>query len=198
MIQPLMGRLKLRAAAAGRQAMAGLRAGGRGVAFVLRRGAEVLLALVVLFEEWGWRPLANLLARLGRWRPWAMLESAIMDLPPYLALVVFALPTALFFPLKLLAVYFIAKGQAMLATGVFVLAKMLGTALVARIFQLTQPALMRIAWFARGYNLFVPWKDALFATIRQTWAWRYGRVMKARVRKAVAAMWARVKPRPAP
>jgi hypothetical protein len=161
---------------------------------VLRRGAEVLLALIVLFEEWGWRPLANLLARLGRWRPWAMLESAIADLPPYLALIVFALPTALFFPLKLLAFYFIAKGQAILATAVFALAKVLGTALVARIFQLTQPALMRIAWFAWAYNLFVPWKDALFAKIRATWAWRYGRIVKARVKKAAAAAWARAKP----
>jgi len=193
-MQSILDRLRQRAAAAGRRAMAGLRACGRGAALVLRRSAGVLLALIVLFEEWGWRPLADLLARLGRWRPWGIVESTIADLPPYAALVVFALPTALFFPLKLLALYFIAKGQAMLATGVFVLAKVLGTALVARIFQLTQPALMRIAWFAWGYDLFVPWKDALFARIRQTWAWRYGRVVKGRVKKSAAAAWARAKP----
>jgi len=176
----------------------GLRAAGRALLLALRRGLEIALALIVLFEEWGWRPLADLLARLGRWQPLAMVERAIERLPPYAALVVFALPTALFFPLKLLAFYLIAKGQAALATGVFALAKVLGTALVARIFQLTQPALMRIAWFAWGYNLFVPWKDALFARIRETWAWRYGRVLKARVKKAAGAAWLRLKLRFAP
>ena len=99
-----------------------------------------------------------------------------------------------FFPLKLLAFYLIAKGQAVLAAIVFALAKVFGTALVARIFQLTQPALMRIAWFAWGYNLFVPWRDAVFAKIRATWAWRYGRIVKARVKKAAAAAWVRLKP----
>ena len=126
------------------------------------------------------------------------MERTIADLPPHAALAVFALPTALFFPLKLLAFYLIAKGQAAVATGVFALAKVLGTALVARIFQLTRPALMRISWFAWGYNLFVPWKDALFARIRETWAWRYGRILKARVKKAAAAAWIRLKLRFAP
>ena len=193
-MQAFLDKVRTSAAIAARRLAGWVRACGRGLALVLRRGAEVLLALIVLFEEWGWRPLASLLARLGRWRPWAMVESAIADLPPYAALGVFALPTALFFPLKLLAFYFIAKGQAMLATGVFMLAKVLGTALVARIFQLTQPALMRIAWFAWSYDLFVPWKDALFARIRETWAWRYGRVVKVRVKKAAAAAWERAKP----
>lgn len=193
-MQRFLRRLRVRAAIAVRNASPWLYAAWRALAFVLRRGVEVLLALIVLFEEWGWRPLADLLARLGRWRPWAMMEGAIASLPPYAALAVFALPTALFFPLKLLALYLIAKGQAVLAAVLFALAKVFGTALLARIFQLTQPALMRIAWFAWGYNLFVPWRDALFAKIRATWAWRYGRIVKARAKKAAVAAWARAKP----
>lgn len=170
-----------------------VRAALRVVAFLLRRAVEVLLALIVLFEEWGWRPLAALLASLARWRLLARAEAIIAELPPYLALVAFALPTALFFPLKVLALYFIAKGQAVMATGVFVLAKVFGTALLARIFQLTQPALMRIGWFAAAYNRFVPWKDAAFAAIRQTWAWRYGRIVKARVKRVVVPVWLEAK-----
>ena len=38
---------------------------------------------------------------------------------------------------------------------------MVATALIARLFLLTQPALMQIGWFARGYDLVMPWKDAL-------------------------------------
>ena len=167
----------------------------RTILLVLRRSVGVVLALIVLFEEWGWRPLADGLARLGRWRLWAKAEFLIAALPPYAALAVFALPTALLLPLKLVALYLIAKGQAVAAGALFVAAKVVGTALVARIFQLTQPALMRIGWFAWGYGYFVPWKDAIFAAIRSTWAWRYGRIVKARVKKVAEPAWRDAKTR---
>lgn len=197
-MHPSLESLKRQMAAGAQWLMAGLRGAARGALIALRRTLEVLLALIVLFEEWGWRPLARMLARLAEWRPWARVESAIAGLPPYAALIVFALPTALFFPLKLVAFYLIANGQAAMATAVFALAKVLGTALFARMFQLTQPALMRIPWFAWSYNLFVPWKEALHARIRETWAWRTGRILKARVKKAAGAAWMRLKLRFAP
>jgi hypothetical protein len=172
-----------------------LMACGRAALLVLRRAIGLLLALIVLFEEWGWRPLAAALAKLARWRLWARAEALVADLPPYLALCVFALPTALLFPLKLLALFLIAKGQAVAAALLFAAAKVVGTALVARIFQLTQPALMRIPWFAWAYARFMPWKEAVFAAIRQTWAWRYGRVLKARVKKVAEPVWRDAKAR---
>lgn len=156
---------------------------------MLRRTVGVILALIVLFEEWGWRPLANALAKLARWQLWARAEALVSALPPYLALCVFALPTALLLPLKLLALYLIAKGQAIAAGALFLGAKVVGTALVARIFQLTQPALMRIPWFAWAYSRFIPWKEAVFAAIRSTWAWRYGRILKAKAKKVAEPMW---------
>jgi hypothetical protein len=168
---------------------------GRAVLLVLRRSIGLVLALVILFEEWGWRPLAAALAKLARWRLWARAEALVADLPPYLALCVFALPTALLFPLKLLALFLIAKGQAVAAGTLFVAAKVVGTALVARIFQLTQPALMRIPWFAWAYARFMPWKEAVFAAIRQTWAWRYGRILKARVKRIAEPAWRDAKTR---
>src|SRR5262245_5279747 len=87
---------------------------------VLARALEFLLALVIVFEEWGWRPLAELLGRLARWRPWAAIESVIIRLPPYAALVVFVLPSALLLPLKFLALFLLAKGQIFLAGLLFV------------------------------------------------------------------------------
>jgi hypothetical protein len=195
-MQPtFLDRLKALLAQAARRAAGAFRTGLRFLGMILRRVLEVLLALVVLFEEWGWRPLAALLARLGRWRPWAMLEGVIADLPPYLALGVFALPTLLFLPLKLAAFYLIAKGQAVAASALFIAAKVFGTALVARLFQLTQPALMRIPWFAWAYERFMPWKEAVFANIRATWAWRYGRIVKARVKRLAEPMWKAAKSR---
>lgn len=154
---------------------------------VLRTALQLVLALIIVFEEWGWRPLADLLGRLARWRPWAAVEAAIIRLPPYPALIVFTLPSALLLPLKFLALFLIARGQVVLAGLLFLLAKVVATALVARLFILTQPALMQIGWFAWGYERFTPWKEALLAYVRSSWAWRTGRVVKERIKRVVVA-----------
>jgi hypothetical protein len=154
---------------------------------VLARALEFLLAILIVFEEWGWRPLADLLGRLGRWRPWAAVESVIIRLPPYAALVVFVLPSALLLPLKFLALFLVAKGQIFLAGLLFIAAKVVATALVARLFMLTQPALMQIGWFASAHDTVMPWKDALVEQVHASWPWRMGRRWKERAKRLMAA-----------
>ena len=161
---------------------------------VLKRALEFLLALIIVFEEWGWRPLAELLGRFARWRPWAVLESFVVRLPPYAALVVFALPTLLLLPLKFVALLLIGNGQVVLATLLFIAAKVIATALVARLFLLTQPALMQIGWFAYSYDTVMPWKQALTDRVHASWAWRVGRVWKERAKRVGAAAWRRWRP----
>lgn len=155
---------------------------------------NVVAALVVLFEEWGWRPLAELFGVLARLRLVRRLEVVIAGLPPYAALLVFVAPSAILLPVKLIGLWLLAKGQALLAGGMLVGAKIVSTALVARIFTLTRPALMRISWFAWAYGRFVPWKERVFAEIRASWAWRYGRMVKSVVRHEARQAWARVRP----
>ena len=67
---------------------------------VLRRTAVALVALLLLFEEWGWEPLAALLARLGKLPAVAWLERRIASLPPYGALVTFFVPALMLLPVK--------------------------------------------------------------------------------------------------
>lgn len=154
---------------------------------LLAHGARLilltLLALIIVFEEWGWRPLAAALARLSRLKPIAWLEAHIQRLPPYGALVVFAMPSILVLPLKLIALYLITAGQEVAAALLFIGAKIVGTAIVARLFQLTEAQLLQIPWFAWAYGIVMPWKHALTDWIRASWAWRYGRVMKERLRR---------------
>ena len=170
----------------------------RGLWTVLRPMLRAILlgivALLIVLEEWGWRPLSQLLGRLALWRPWARLETAIARLPPYGALVVFTVPTLLLLPLKFLAVLLIAKGQFILAGLLFAAAKVGATALVARLFMLTQPALMQIGWFAWGYDTLMPWKDALVERVRASWVWRVSRVWKERAKRALSAAWRSVRP----
>src|SRR5262245_26354954 len=173
---------------------AALRAFWRLARPVLRWALQITLALLILLEEWGWQPLADLLGRLARWHPWARLETAIARLPPYAALVVFALPSALLLPLKFLALFLIAKGQLILAGLLFAAAKVGATALVARLFMLTRPALMQIGWFAWGYEAFIPWKHALEPYVRSSYVWRVARGWKAQAKRAAAAQWQRLRP----
>ncbi|MFT3730457.1 MAG: hypothetical protein QM780_03385 [Hyphomicrobium sp.] len=156
---------------------------------------NIIAALIILFEEWGWRPLSNLIGRLAAFAPIAALERLLARLPPYAALVALALPASLLFPLKLLAIWLLANEHFFSATLLFVGAKIASTALIARIFILVKPALMQIGWFAAAYNRFVPWKDALYAQIRASWAWRYGRIVKARVQGEIRKGWASLRPR---
>lgn len=177
---------------------------GTAARFVLRavrffrlaswRIVQVLFAIIVIFEEWGWRPLAEALSLLARLKPIAMLEAVIARLPPYPALAVFVLPSILLLPLKLVALWLIANGHVVMASALFIGAKLAGTAIVARLFMLTRPALMQLGWFARLYNFVMPWKEAITAQVRASWAWRYGRVVKARVKHAAKAAIARWRP----
>src|SRR5690606_32038790 len=137
----------------------------------------------IVFEEWGWRPLAAALAQLARLKPVAWIEAKIQLLPPYGALLVFGAPSLLILPLKLVAVYLIASGREVAATALFIGAKVVGTAIVARLFQLTEGQLLRIPWFARAYGALMPWKGALTAWVRASWPWRYGRLLKERARR---------------
>ena len=171
-----------------------LRQAWRLIRPVLRTTLQVLLALIIVFEEWGWRPLADLLGRLASWRPWAQVEDAIARLPPYAALLAFALPSLLLLPLKFFALFLIANGQFLGASVLFIAAKVFATALVARLFALTQPALMQIGWFAWTYDTVMPWKDALTEHVRASWPWRAARFWKERLRRLAAAQWRKLSP----
>ena len=156
---------------------------------------NVLTAIIVIFEEWGWRPLSNLLEELARYRVWARAELWIAGLPPYGAFVALAIPSAILFPAKLIGVYLLAIGQVVTATALLIAAKLASTALIARIFILSKPALMQIEWFSRAYNVFLPWQEAMFAWLRSSWAWRYGRVLKRQVKNFARRAWTLWRPR---
>jgi len=160
---------------------------------MLRRALKAVfhwsIALLILFEEWGWVPLANALARLGRLPVFRWFERSIRALPPYAALAVFFLPSLALLPVKIFALWLIGKGQAFLGVAVIVVAKIAGTAVVARLFMLTQPALMQLPWFASLYVRWTTWKEALIAQVRASAAWR----AIARAKAEMRAAWARLK-----
>ena len=138
--------------------------------------------MFLLFEEWGWEPLAAVFSALGRLPVWRQLERLIVRLPPWAALLAFGVPMLALIPIKLLAVYLLGQGHVATGLGIIVLAKLAGTAFAARLFQLTQPALMQIHWFASLYVSWKIWKDHKLRQVRSSLPWRWGRRLTQRVK----------------
>lgn len=150
---------------------------------LLRAIGTALLVPLLLFEEWGWEPLAALVGRLARLPLWARLEAWVRQLPPWAALLAFGVPMLALVPVKLLALALFGRGHVL--TGLLLLggAKLLGTAVLARLFQLVQPTLMRLGWFARWYPRWKAWKDAVLARVRESAPWRRVRAWRLGVRR---------------
>ncbi len=150
----------------------------------LLRGLWIgLIGLILIFEEWGWEPLARLLAWVGQLPGLRWLEARIRTLPPYGALAMFAMPILTLLPLKLLALYWLGHGHTALGIGVIVAAKLGGTAITARLFMLTQASLMHLAWFARWFGRWMVWKTRILAQVKGSALWRSAHALAQRVRQ---------------
>jgi hypothetical protein len=149
---------------------------------LLRALLLVLAALVLFIEEWGWRPLTAFVARLAKWPPLARFEALVRAAPPRIALLLFLAPAVALFPIKLLALWILSRGHAVLGITVIVVAKLLGTAIVGRLFILTESQLMRFAWFAQALTWWRVTKQRVMDALRRSAAWRGARRLKTRWR----------------
>jgi hypothetical protein len=155
---------------------------------LLRALASALLLPIILFEEWGWKPLARLMARIARLPLIRRLESKISLAPPRLALALFLVPAIILLPFKFGAFWLIAHGQKVLGLSVILIAKLVSTALLGRLFHLTERQLMSFAWFAKVYTWWRTTKDRVVARLKASAAWQtaaeLGRSVKSWFKKA--------------
>ncbi|MEO8081116.1 MAG: hypothetical protein ABI641_11340 [Caldimonas sp.] len=159
-----------------------------GFGRVLRALLLGLFALIVAIEEWGWRPLAALAGRLSRWPPLGRLEARIAASSPRVALVLFLVPATAFFPLKIVALWLIDDGRVALGVGLILAAKVIGTALVGRLFMLLEPKLVQFARFARALAWWRRTKARVHAALRGSAAWRRVRLLRLMSRRWLRRM----------
>jgi len=153
------------------------------------RGALLAIAALILFiEEFGWRPLAAWLGRLARWGPIRYIEERIVRLPARPALALFLVPALLLFPLKVAALGLIQAGHAAAGLAVIVGAKVLGTALVGRLFILLEPQLRQFAWFVRVLEWWIETKDRVRDALRASAVWQRVRAACANGRRWLRAV----------
>lgn len=152
----------------------------------LKRALELALvpfaAAVIFFEQTLIRYLNVAMAALARWRPVALFEAWLFTLPPKAALLAFLAPSILILPVKLAAVWFVAKGKFALALGALIAGKLLATALLARLYRILRPKLMTLKWFAWADTHFFYWRDKAYAFVKSLPAWQKAAEMARRTR----------------
>jgi hypothetical protein len=130
------------------------------------------VALLFLIEEWLWNRLKPAMALLGRLPGLRHIERWIAALPPTWAALVFLAPSTLILPIKLFAVKMILSGHLLRGAAVILAAKIAATALFARVYVLTQPALMRVRWFVGLHATVLRWRVRVHAQVESRPLWR--------------------------
>ena len=111
-----------------------------------------LAVVLLLLEEWLWDRSACWLGRLAVWLRLSALEARIARLPPWPALIALALPSLVILPAKVAGLTLLAHGHVLASIGVLVLAKLAGTALLARVFALVRTQVLRLRWAAVAHR----------------------------------------------
>lgn len=142
-------------------------------------------ALLLMLEEWLWDATQAVLARIPEW-PWLVrLQRWVERLSPYAALLIFLAPTLLLLPVKILALMSIAHGHPSLGLIIVLTAKVLGTALVARIYALTRRSLLSLDWFQRYHARLLELKARLTAQLQATAGWQQVQRLIKAVKSAI-------------
>jgi hypothetical protein len=155
---------------------------------VLTPPLVILAALFMFVEEWLWVHVTTFTAWVARLPIFRRIEAVLATLPPYGALAILVLPGMLLFPIKFAALYYMAHGHAAAGIGVIIAAKLIGTAVVARMFAVCNKALMQIGWLQRLVNGIVSAKNWLYSRIKAMPAWGYAVQLKNRVREWFARL----------
>ena len=152
---------------------------------ILRIPFVWLAALFFLVEEFIWDQTSKLMAKLGSLPLVHALERHLEQLSPYPAMLAFLLPSLILVPAKLLGLHAIANGKLLLGGAIFVAAKLIGMALFSRIFNLTRPALMQLAWFAHLYQWVMVYRNRIHAYLEQ---WVALQLIKQAIKKLLARL----------
>lgn len=157
-----------------------LRTVARGVVTAAVLGYRVLDALFtpVLRPVWRFLGKLDVFQAIGRW---------IGRQPPYVVLLLLAVPFLVIEPAKLFAVYVGVTGHPVEGTLLLVAAHAMSLLICERIYHAGHGPLMRIGWFARLMAWLFGLRDAALRWIRATAAWRRAGIIWRWLRRMLRA-----------
>jgi hypothetical protein len=150
----------------------------------LKRLLLSLFALILIFEEWAWDVLTLLGRHLFRLLRLQRFEFWLTQASPPVAVVALLIPLCIVFPLNVLALWMLAKGQIIRGVVMEIVAKLVGTLLLARVFALTRGQLLSYRWFNAVYVTLTRWLRWAHERLAATQVYRFSQSVKARWREA--------------
>ncbi len=144
-------------------------------------------AVVLIIEEWLWDLLTAFGHSLVRWLNLESFEQWLSQTSPSLALVAFSIPIMIVTPINLIAFGLLAHGLILQGILLELLAKLLGTVLIARVFALTKPQLLTFTLLRVIYTTITGWLQWAHQQITETAFYRWSKQFKAEAKARFAA-----------
>lgn len=139
---------------------------------VIRLILVSLAAIWMLFEDWVWDTIVDLMKEVARLKIINRFESFLARQNQYLLLTLFTFPFLIVIPAKLYGLYLIADGKVIRGVTIFIVAEVLITALVTRLFIISKDKLLQIKAFEIYYYWFKDKKEWLYSELRKLRAWQ--------------------------
>jgi hypothetical protein len=139
---------------------------------VIRLILVSLAAIWMLFEDWVWDTIVGLMEEVGRLKIFNRFESFLARQNQYLLLTLFTFPFLIVIPAKLYGLYLIADGKVIRGVTIFIVAEVLITALVTRLFMISKDKLLQIKAFETCYYWLKDKKEWLYSELRKLRAWQ--------------------------
>jgi len=129
----------------------------------------------------------NLGHSLVRWLHLESFEQWLSQTSPNMALFAFSIPLLIVTPINLLALKLLANGLILQGVLLELLAKLLGTLLVARVFALTKPQLLSFAFLNVIYTNITRWLRWAHQKVTETTIYRLSKQLKAAAQIRISA-----------
>lgn len=140
-----------------------------------------LLAIILIIEEWLWDALTAFGHQLTHWLRLESLERRLSQAQPNAALIAFLIPVMIVMPINLAAFALLAHGLLFQGILLELLAKLLGTLLVARVFALTKPQLLTFGIIATIYSTVTRWLHWAHQKIKDTQTYKLIKTLQASI-----------------
>ncbi|KJV06604.1 hypothetical protein [Methylocucumis oryzae] len=147
-----------------------------------------ILAILLLIEEWLWDVLSAFGHRLVLWLHLAKVEAWLAQTSPPIALIALLIPLLIVTPMNLAALWLLANGMIVQGIELEIVAKLLGTLLVARVFTLTKTQLLTFSWIHWLYHTITGWLRWAHEKITATAVYRNAKALKQYI-KTYATKW---------
>jgi len=138
-----------------------------------------ILAIILIIEEWLWDVLTSFGHLLIRSLRLEAVERWLVQVSPNAALIAVLIPMMIVTPINLAAFAMLARGMILQGILLELVAKLLGTLLVARVFALTKPQLLTFTIIALLYSTIMRWLQWAHQKITETWVYQAMKSAKA-------------------